>query len=172
MVSSVQQESKVQYCPTKTNHVCAMMGGRFTKGGANLTMIRTVLLGIVAIVFLSLGQTSLKVGLNHVGGFSLTDGISSFGKLLTTPWFLIGFVCYGLSSIFWMDVLSKLDFSLAFPMAGSVYVFNLLIGRFFFHEVFGWGANPRGRVNPFRDSVWGEKRDIERTGLTNLCLGQ
>jgi drug/metabolite transporter (DMT)-like permease len=100
--------------------------------------IRTGLLGIVAIVFLSLGQTSLKVGLNHGGGFSLADGMSSFGKLLTTPWFLIGFVCYGLSSVLWMDVLSKLDFSLAFPMVGSVYVFNLLIGRFFFHEMFGW----------------------------------
>ena len=101
-------------------------------------MIRTVFLGIVAIVLLSIGQTSLKVGLNHVGGFSLADGMSSFSKLLTTPWFLIGFVCYGLSSVLWMDVLSKLDFSLAFPMVGSVYGFNLLIGRLFFHEMFGW----------------------------------
>jgi drug/metabolite transporter (DMT)-like permease len=37
-----------------------------------------------------------------------------------------------------MEVLSKLDFSLAFPMVGSVYVFNVLIGRLFFHEVIGW----------------------------------
>jgi len=101
-------------------------------------MIRTAVLGIVAIIFLSVGQTSLKLGLNHVGGFSLAEGISSFGKLVTTAWVVIGFVCYGLSSILWMDVLSKLDFSLAFPMVGSVYVFNLLIGRFFFHETFGW----------------------------------
>ena len=101
-------------------------------------MIRTAVLGIVAIIFLSVGQTSLKLGLNHLGGFSLAEGISSFGKLVTTPWVVIGFVCYGLSSILWIDVLSKLDFSLAFPMVGSVYVFNLLIGRFFFHETFGW----------------------------------
>ena len=101
-------------------------------------MIRTVIMGIIAIVFLSIGQTSLKLGLNHVGGFSLAEGISSFGKLATTPWIVIGFVCYAFSSILWMDVLSKLDFSLAFPMVGSVYVFNLLIGRFFFHDVIGW----------------------------------
>ncbi len=101
-------------------------------------MIRTFFLGLVAMILLSFGQTSLKVGLNHIGGFSLTSGMVGFLKLLTTPWFLIGFVCYGLSSILWMDVLSKLDFSLAFPMVGSVYVFNLLIGRFFFHEMFGW----------------------------------
>jgi hypothetical protein len=72
-------------------------------------MVRTALLGIVAIVFFSLGQTSLKLGLNHVGGFSLADGISSFGRLVPTPWVLIGFVCYAFSSILWMDVLSKLD---------------------------------------------------------------
>jgi drug/metabolite transporter (DMT)-like permease len=95
-------------------------------------------MGIIAIVFLSIGQTSLKLGLNHVGGFSLAEGISSFGKLATTPWIVIGFVCYAFSSILWMDVLSKLDFSLAFPMVGSVYVFNVLIGRFFFHDVIGW----------------------------------
>jgi drug/metabolite transporter (DMT)-like permease len=101
-------------------------------------MIRTVLFGMIAIVFLSLGQPSLKLGLNHVGGFSLADGISSFSRLVSTRWVLIGFVCYPFSSILWMDVLSKLDFSLAFPMVGSVYVFTLVIGRFFFHEVFGW----------------------------------
>ena len=100
--------------------------------------IRTGLLGVVAIAFLSLGQTSLKFGLNHVGIFNLGDGVSAFWKVVTTPWVLIGFVCYGLSSVLWMDILSKLDFSLAFPMVGSVYVFDLLIGRFFFNETFGW----------------------------------
>ena len=101
-------------------------------------MIRTLVLGLVAIILLSFGQTSLKAGLNHIGGFSLTSAGRDFSRLLATPWVIIGFVCYAFSSILWMDVLSKLDFSLAFPMVGSVYVFNLLIGRFFFHEVFGW----------------------------------
>jgi drug/metabolite transporter (DMT)-like permease len=101
-------------------------------------MIRTFLLGLVSIVFLSFGQTSLKVGLNHIGGFSLDCGMSDFLKLLTTPWIIVGFACYGLSSILWMDVLSKLDFSLAFPMVGLTYVFTLIIGRFFFQEIFGW----------------------------------
>jgi len=101
-------------------------------------MIRTVVLGLAAIILLSFGQTSLKAGLINIGGFSLTSALADFLKLLTTPWVIVGFVCYGLSSILWMDVLSKLDFSLAFPMVGSVYVLNLLIGRLFFHEVFGW----------------------------------
>jgi drug/metabolite transporter (DMT)-like permease len=101
-------------------------------------MIRTALLGLVAIVLVSFGQTSIKFGLNTIGGFSLAGGLSSFLKLLNTPWIIVGFASYLLSSILWMDVLSKLDFSLAFPMVGSTYVFTLLIGRFFFQESFGW----------------------------------
>jgi len=41
-------------------------------------------------------------------------------------------------AILWLDVLSKLDFSLAFPMVGFTYVLTLLIGRFFFGEPVGW----------------------------------
>jgi drug/metabolite transporter (DMT)-like permease len=102
------------------------------------TMIGTFLLGLVAIMLLSAGQTSLKFGLNAIDGVSLSQGLVSFFKLFQTPWIIVGFACYGLSSILWLDVLSKLDFSLAFPMVGLTYVFTLLIGRFFFGETIGW----------------------------------
>lgn len=101
-------------------------------------MIRTIFLGFIAILFVSFGQTSLKVGLNHIGGFSINDGLLGSLKLVTTPWIAVGFLFYILSSILWLDVLSKLDFSLAFPMVGSTYVFTLIIGHFFFGEIFGW----------------------------------
>jgi drug/metabolite transporter (DMT)-like permease len=101
-------------------------------------MIGTFLLGLVSIMLLSAGQTSIKFGLNSIGGVSLSEGIMSILKLLQTPWVIIGFVLYGISAILWLDVLSKLDFSLAFPMVGLTYVFTLLIGRFFFGETIGW----------------------------------
>jgi drug/metabolite transporter (DMT)-like permease len=101
-------------------------------------MIRTVLLGLAAIMLLSAGQTSMKAGLNAIGGVSLAEGVGSFLKLFQTPWVMVGFLCYGLSSILWLDVLSKLDFSLAFPMVALTYVFTLMIGRFFFDEPVGW----------------------------------
>jgi multidrug transporter EmrE-like cation transporter len=102
------------------------------------SMIGTIVLGLVTIMLLSAGQTCLKVGLNYIGGVSLADGVAGLSKLLRTPWVIVGFACYGLSSVLWLDVLSKLDFSLAFPMMGSTYVFTLLIGRFFFQETIGW----------------------------------
>lgn len=101
-------------------------------------MMGTFLLGLAAIMLLSAGQTALKAGLNAIEGVSLADGPMGFLKLFQTPWVIVGFACYGLSSILWLDVLSKLDFSLAFPMVGLTYVFTLLIGRFFFGETVGW----------------------------------
>ncbi len=102
------------------------------------SMIGTFLLGLVAIMLLSAGQTSLKFGLNVIGGVSLSDGVAGLFRLFQTPWVVVGFGLYGLSSVLWLDVLSKLDFSLAFPMVGLTYVFTLLIGRFFFGETVGW----------------------------------
>lgn len=104
----------------------------------NSTMLNTLLLGLFAIMLLSAGQTSLKFGLNTIGGVSLAEGLAGLFKLFQTPWIVVGFLCYGLSSVLWLDVLSKLDFSLAFPMVGLTYVFTLLIGRFFFQETISW----------------------------------
>lgn len=101
-------------------------------------MIGTFLLGLVSIMLLSAGQTSIKYGLLAVGGVSLADGVVGMLKIVQTPWVIAGFAFYGISAILWLDVLSKLDFSLAFPMVGLTYVFTLLIGRFFFGEAVGW----------------------------------
>lgn len=100
-------------------------------------MIRTIGLGLIAIAFLSTGQTMLKLGLNEIGGFSLSFRYLLLTKLLQTPWIIFGLVFYALSMVLWLDVLSKLDFSLAFPLMGLNYVFILLIGRFVFHETIG-----------------------------------
>jgi len=101
-------------------------------------MFRTLLLGIVSIMLLSCGQASFKVGLNAIGGFSLGDGMGGLSKIAQTPWIVVGFACYGLSSVLWLDVLSKLPYTLAFPLVGLTYMFTLLIGRLVFHEPVGW----------------------------------
>jgi len=102
-------------------------------------MILTLLIALIAILLLVCGQTLLKLGLNEIGGISLFDGnpVGSLLGLLGTPWILVGFALYGVSAVLWLDVLSKLDFSMAFPMVSLTYVFSLIIGRFVFHETVG-----------------------------------
>ena len=102
------------------------------------SMVITLIFALGSIIMLSVGQTLLKYGLNQIEGFSLSDGIRGIYKLVGSPWVILGFACYGISSTLWMDVLSKLDFSFAFPMVGSTYILTLLIGYFIFHETVGW----------------------------------
>jgi drug/metabolite transporter (DMT)-like permease len=110
------------------------------KSEARSRMLFTLLIALVAILLLVGGQTLLKLGLNAIGGVSLFGGnpLGSFLGLFHTPWIILGFVCYGVSAVLWLDVLSKLDFSLAFPMVSLTYVFSQLIGHFVFHETIGW----------------------------------
>ena len=102
-------------------------------------MVFVLLIALVSIVLLVSGQTLLKVGLNDIGGVSLFDGnpLGSLLGLFRTPWIIVGFVCYGIAAILWLDVLSKLDFSLAFPLVSLTYVFSLVIGHFVFNETVG-----------------------------------
>ena len=102
-------------------------------------MIFTLFIALFAILLLVGGQTLLKVGLNDIGGVSLFDGnpLGSLLGLFRTPWVILGFVFYGISAILWLDVLSRLDFSMAFPMVSLTYVFSLIIGRLIFHETVG-----------------------------------
>ena len=102
-------------------------------------MVFVLLIALVSIVLLVRGQTLLKVGLNDIGGVSLFSGnpLGSLLGLFHTPWVIVGFVCYGIAAILWLDVLSKLDFSLAFPLVSLTYVFSLVIGHFVFNETVG-----------------------------------
>ena len=109
------------------------------KAEARSKMIFTLFIALIAILLLVGGQTLIKVGLNEIGGVSLFGGnpLGSLMGLFHTPWIILGLACYGFSSILWLDVLSKLDFSLAFPLVSLTYVFQVVIGRFIFHESVG-----------------------------------
>jgi drug/metabolite transporter (DMT)-like permease len=109
------------------------------KAEARSKMIFTLFIALVAILLLVGGQTLIKVGLNEIGGVSLFGGnpLGSLMGLFHTPWIILGLACYGFSSILWLDVLSKLDFSLAFPLVSLTYIFQVVIGRFIFHETVG-----------------------------------
>ena len=99
------------------------------------TVFRTVALGIFCILLLSAGQTSLKYGLLRVGGVSLLEApAAAIGKVFSTPYIVLGFIIYAISAVLWLDVLSRLDFSFAFPLVSLTYVFSLFIGRWVFGE--------------------------------------
>ncbi len=71
------------------------------------------------------GQILLKMGMEHMGTLdlsSLAAAIRTFTQVFTTPGVLFGLGCYGVSSIIWLVVLSRLDVSLAYPLLALNFV--------------------------------------------------
>ena len=104
---------------------------------------RSLIYILVVTLLLALGQNILKLGLQQVGGFTLNlptllaDLKAALGNRLV--WF--GFLVTGLSVLVWMDVLSKVKLSAAYPLISLSYVFGAILAYFIFNETLelsGW----------------------------------
>lgn len=90
---------------------------------------------IVALISILLGafaQYFLKVGVS-----GLSEGPLSMGKLpalLSSLQFWLGCGAYGLSLLFWLYVLSKMELSKAYPMVSLGYVFSMIIAYLWLDE--------------------------------------
>ncbi len=103
-------------------------------------MFKILMLAVFCMILLVTGQTLLKIGLNQIGGIDFLGGAvwDNFWKIFRTPYIILGFAIYGISAVLWLDVLSKLDLSMAFPMMSLSYIFTLLVGAFVFGETVTW----------------------------------
>jgi len=95
-----------------------------------------LLLAAICIVLVIAGQTLLKLAIVRSGGMPVLEiGLAGlFRKCVSVPYIFIGFGIYGVSAILWLQVLSKLDISVAFPMVSTTYIGTLFVGRFIFDE--------------------------------------
>jgi multidrug transporter EmrE-like cation transporter len=88
------------------------------------------LLLLMAIVVGVTGQLLLKLGMTRRPGFRL---IETAGLFRNWP-VLAGFGCYGISTLLYLQVLAKLELSLAYPTVSLGYVLVIILSRVFFKE--------------------------------------
>ncbi|MBC7262804.1 MAG: EamA family transporter [Chloroflexi bacterium] len=76
---------------------------------------------MIAVALGVTGQLLMKMGMNQVGAI---DALSlDIAKSVASNLYVVfGFACYGLSSVFYLLGLSKLDLSVAYPLVGLGYV--------------------------------------------------
>lgn len=86
----------------------------------------SILLGSIAQYFLKIGMTSISIDNNKL--------ISIIKESIINLHLIGGIACYGLSMVFWLYVLSKLELSKAYPLVSLGYVFTLILGYFLLHE--------------------------------------
>ena len=83
-----------------------------------------------AIITAVAGQLLLKVGMSRRPNFQLGDVL----ELSRDPYVLGGVFSYGMSTLSYFSVLSKLDLSLAYPSISLGYVLVILCSKIFFGE--------------------------------------
>lgn len=88
------------------------------------------LLIAVNIVLLVTGQTLWKLGVERTP----PHGIGGAIAVIFSPLVFAGVVLYAIATVIYVYLLSKLPFSLLYPLQSFAYVIGVLVAAFFFHE--------------------------------------
>jgi len=86
---------------------------------------------IINVLLLLTGQTVWKIGLDKLGGLRMDNLV----QVLYSPLILLGIVIYGIATVLWLAVLSRLPLSIAYPLQSLAFVLGLAVAFFLFHEV-------------------------------------
>ena len=82
-----------------------------------------------SILILLVGQTSSKYGMTMRHVNSVILGIPLFYFFLA-----LGYACLFVRGIVWINILKKIDLSIAYPLTSISIIFVMLISHFMFHE--------------------------------------
>lgn len=88
----------------------------------------TIIIALLSIACGSLAQLFLKKGIAHVN-LDVQRGIPQIvADCICNGNLWLGILLYGVSLLFWLYVLSKMELSRAYPMVSLGYVFTLFLG--------------------------------------------
>lgn len=98
--------------------------------------MKTIAMLLLAVVLGVTGQILLKQGVSADGPISGLN--KAIIHTLFKPLVILGFLCYGLSSLFWLVVLSRTELSFAYPMIALGYVIVFFLSWLLFHDKITW----------------------------------
>jgi len=88
----------------------------------------------ISVLLAVIGQLLMKQGMNQFGTFPVTELLSRIIPMFLNPWVFAGLVSFGISSVFWLVVLSRLNLSFVYPMVSLAYVVVAFASIVFFKE--------------------------------------
>lgn len=96
---------------------------------------------LTGVLLNAAAQLLLKAGTNALGVITPTvaNALPLAGSIATSPHFLGGFACYGVSVLVWILALSRVPVSIAYPMLSIGYVVNALAAGYLFDEALTGG---------------------------------
>ena len=101
--------------------------------------VTTLVLIFISVTLSALAQWSFKVGVSgEPVRLAMQDGsvVSQVLAFALSPPILLGLAMYGVGTILWLGVLSRVELSQAYPFVGLGFVLTALIGYFAFNDNF------------------------------------
>ena len=95
-------------------------------------MLLISVLLLIAICLTVAGELLLKQGMNQVGEFSLS--LDMLVRTFTEWRVVLAFALIFGGSLFWLGVISRADFSFAYPLLALSYVISLVPAHFWLGE--------------------------------------
>lgn len=96
-------------------------------------------LAVFCVLLSSAAQIALKRGMAPPTHTTLGSDLGgTYAHALTSPMVWLGLGLYGLSTLLWLWVLSRLDVSLAYPLVSLGFVVTMAAGVLWLGEPFSW----------------------------------
>ncbi len=96
-------------------------------------MTNYIILGI-SILLAVAGQLLMKKGMMLFGTFPASQLLFKIIPMFLNPYVFFGLACFGMSAVFWLVVLSRLELSLVYPMVSVAYILVALASWVLFKE--------------------------------------
>ena len=100
-----------------------------------MTKALPLTLALFCVLLSSAAQIALKRGMAPPPGSDLGG---TYTHALTSPMVWVGLGLYGLSTLLWLWVLSRLDVSLAYPLVSLGFVVTMAAGVLWLGEPLSW----------------------------------
>ena len=99
-----------------------------------ITEVRPLVVALFSIFLGATGQFLFRLGMITYGKVTVTGIWRQLVSIILTPAIFLGFMCFGVSSILWLVVISHWELSYAYPLVALGYVVASLYGVFLLHE--------------------------------------
>jgi len=97
------------------------------------------LLMILISVFLGVcGQLCFKYAMLRVGSVDFSHLTTGLLAMASSPFVWLGLCCYGLSTIIWLMILSRVHLSFAYPLLSTGYILIVVLSYLIFKEPVTW----------------------------------
>ena len=93
-----------------------------------------IILILLSVLLNCAAQLLIRKGMLVEGEVGMQNMLSHVGSMITNLWLWGAMLCYALSILLWMSVLSKVEVSYAYPFLSVGYVVSAVAGYALFNE--------------------------------------